>query len=250
MSSLSSSPGSESGSGGSPIFATTHWTTVLAAGQEGSPQAAEAWERLCRTYWKPVRGYVLGHARLWGHFEREAEDLTQGFFAELVRKNPLARVKQDGRTFRSFLLKLLQRFLINERARARTARRGGGQVPESLDEDEPVSGEDPAIERIYDRQWAETVLAQAIRRLEEEHEAQGKTAQFRQLQAFLVAGDPAPSYADNARQLGLSEAAVKMAVSRLRQRFGEVLRDEIRPTVSTPAEVKAEIRHLMSVVGG
>ncbi len=233
------------------LFATTHWSVVLAAGQEESPRAAEALEKLCRTYWYPLYAYV----RREGHSAADAEDLTQEFFARLLARNSLAQVGPQKGKFRSFLLAALRHFLSDQRDRARAMKRGGGTDCVSLDaqsaEDryrlEPVDRMD--AERIYERRWAVTLLEQALRRLRDESVVAGKAELFEHLRGF-VAGESDVSCAEAAAQLGLTESAVKSVVHRLRERYRELVREEIAHTVADPAEIDAEIRYLITVMSG
>jgi RNA polymerase sigma factor (sigma-70 family) len=234
---------------GQPLFATTHWSVVLAAANEETPGATAALERLCRTYWYPLYAYV----RREGHSPADAQDLTQEFFARLLARNSLSQVAPEKGKFRSFLLAVLRHFLSDQRDRVRAAKRGGGMEILSLDaqeaEDryrlEPVERLD--AEKIYERRWAMTLLEQAVNRLREELAAAGKAELFERLQSF-VAGDREVTCIEVATELGLSESAVKSAVHRLRQRYRELVREEIAHTVADPAEIDAEICYLIQVM--
>ncbi len=231
------------------VFATTHWSVVLAAGRQGSPQAAEALERLCRTYWYPLYAYV----RRDGKSPEDAQDLTQEFFARLLARDSLAHVTPGKGKFRSFLLVALRHFLLDQRDRARAAKRGGGAEVAPWDVQdaekryllEPVERLD--AEKIYERRWALTLLEQALERLRQESAAAGKTEHFERLRAF-VAGDKDVTPRDIAAQMGLSESAVRSAIHRLRERYRALVREEIAHTVADPGEVETEIRHLITVV--
>ena len=231
------------------IFATTHWSVVLAAGQSTDAQASEALEQLCRTYWYPLYAYV----RREGSSAVDAQDLTQEFFARLLEKHYLAQVAPQKGKFRSFLLAALRHFLSDQRDRARAVKRGGGADCLSLDAQtaearyrlEPVDRMD--AEKIYERRWAMTLLEQALTRLRDEHIAAGKTELFERLKDF-VAGESDISCGEAAIQLGLTESAVKSALHRLRQRYRELVREEIAHTVADPAEIDAELRYLIAVM--
>jgi RNA polymerase sigma factor (sigma-70 family) len=231
------------------IFATTHWSVVLAAGQSTDAQATEALEQLCRAYWYPLYAYV----RREGSSAVDAQDLTQEFFARLLEKNYLAQVAPQKGKFRSFLLAALRHFLADQRDRARAVKRGGGADCLSLDAQsaeeryrlEPVDRMD--AEKIFERRWAMTLLRQALIRLRDENIASGKTEMFERLKDF-VAGESDISCGEAATQLGLTESAVKSAVHRLRQRYRELVREEVAHTVDDPAEIDAELRHLIGVV--
>ncbi len=230
-------------------FTTTHWSVVLAAGSSDSSQAAEALEQLCRTYWYPLYAYV----RRQGHAAQDAEDLTQEFFARLLDKQALARIRREGGKFRSFLLKALNHFLVNERERHHAQKRDERRVAFSLDEPDLESrfqaepADAAAPESLFDRQWAATVLEQVMNRLGDEYAAAGKADLFGRLQPCLTGAEQMLPYAELATPLGLTEDAVKMAVHRLRKRYGELVRVEIVHTVATPQEAEEEIRYLIAI---
>jgi RNA polymerase sigma factor (sigma-70 family) len=227
-------------------FATTHWTVVLLAGQASSPLAAEALEKLCRTYWYPLYAFV----RRQGHDADAAQDLTQEFFSRLLAKNYLADVHPAKGRFRSFLLAALKHFLADEWDRARALKRGGGKPPISLDDSQAESryiqepAHDLAPDKIYERRWALTVLENALANLESEFARAGKQPSFDLLKNYLSADAGFMSYAEAGLKLGISEGAIKVAVHRMRQRYAELLRQEIAHTVQSPADVEDEIRHL------
>lgn len=233
-------------------FTTTHWSVLLLTGQDGSPQASEAVEKLCRTYWPPL----CGHVRRQGFTLEEAEDLTQAFFAKLLEKNFWARADPLKGRFRSFLLTALHQFLADQRDRARTAKRGGGVPLISLDEGSD-DGHLPeglhqnlSPEKQFDQEWATTVLKQARTRLHAECIVSGKAGLFDSVNLLGDTREKSVTYDDLARQLGMSVSAIKSAVSRMRVRYGELVREEVARTVSSPAEVDEEIRYLLSVIGG
>jgi RNA polymerase sigma-70 factor (ECF subfamily) len=232
-------------------FATTHWSVVLSAGQAGSLQASEALEKLCRAYWRPLYSYI----RRRGHAPEEAQDLTQAFFARLLGKNFWARADPQKGRFRSFLLTALRHFLADEKDRARTAKRGGGVSFMSFDEQAGEEhflegpGQNLSGEQLFDRQWASTVLGQARARLRQECMASGKSGLYDRVSLVDDKNEGALPYAVVAQELGMSVGAVKSAVSRLRQRYGELVREEVAHTVSSPGEIEVEIRHLLAVIG-
>ncbi len=244
-------PGTDAESAGTRagLFATTHWSVVLQAGQQESPQAAEALEKLCRTYWYPLYAYV----RRSGHSPEDAQDLTQAFFALLLARGSLAQVGPQKGKFRSFLLIALRHFLSDQWSQARAVKRGGGAEVLSLDaleaegryRLEPVERLD--AEKIYEHRWAITLLEQALNRLREEATAAGKTRLFEALES-LIAGENDVSCGDVAVQLGLTESAVKSTLHRLRERYRALVREEIAHTVAEPAEIEAEVRYLITVV--
>lgn len=237
---------------GHASFNTTHWSVVLAAGERDSARAQTALAQLCGAYWYPLYAYV----RREGYALHDAQDLTQEFFARLLARDFLRSVAQEKGRFRSFLLVALKRFLVNEWERTHAAKRGGGTTLIPLDEvmAESRYSREPAhqltAERIYERRWALTVLEQVLGRLRQECVAADRERQFEELKTFLSAEKSGQSYAEIASRLGLSEGGVKSAVSRLRARYRELLREEIAHTVASRAEVEDELRHLIVVLGG
>jgi len=244
----STQPQTGSGPRSDAFFLTTRWTVVLTAREQDS-QSGEALETLCRTYWYPLYAFI----RRQGSAPADAEDLTQAFFAKFLEKHYLQSVNPAKGKFRSFLLASLKHFLANEWDRARTRKRGGGAVHLSLDSaaaesrylQEPVDAMTP--EKIFDREWALTLLELVLARLRREFSEEGKGGLFEQLKVVLTAGKGAVSHAEIAGRLGMSEGAVKVAAHRLRRRYREVLKEEIAQTVSGPEQVEEEIRALFSV---
>ena len=234
-------------------FATTRWSLVVAAGSgDSSPAVRDALTALCETYWYPLYAYLRGR----GYRAEDAQDLTQAFFARLLEKHALRHADPNRGRFRSFLLSSLRNFAANQHEREAAHKRGGGAPVLSLEMDsaegrfqlEPGSTETP--ERVFDRVWALTLLERVMARLQTETAArEDPPSRFDQLKVYLTGDEPQLSYAQTASQLGISEAAVKVAVHRLRRRFRDLVRDEISHTVSSPEEVEAELRHLWSAVG-
>lgn len=228
-------------------FATTRWSIVYAAGNEESPQSRAALERLCQIYWYPLYAY----ARRRGNNSPDAQDITQGFFAELITKNRLAGVQHVSR-FRAYLLTAFKHFLSNENDRARTQKRGGGVQVFSLDPTdadlrytvEPVCDTTP--EKLFERGWALALLEQALARVENEYHFAGKRALFEALKPGLTGASVA--HAKIAVRLKVSEGAVKVAAHRLRQRYRDVFRAEIAETVVYPDEIDDEMRHLRNAL--
>ena len=227
-------------------FASTHWSVVLLAAHQSSPQAAAALETLCRTYWYPLYAFV----RRQGYDVHDAQDLTQAFFARLLEKNYLADAHPAKGTFRSFLLGSFKHFLANEWARSHAQKRGGQVAFLSWDEHtaEHRYGREPSHaltpEKIYEHSWGLTLLDKVLAQLKKEYSAAGKLALFDTLHAHLTGDSEPASYAEVMAKLGLGESAVKMSVLRMRRRVGELLRAEIAHTVTTPAEIEEELRHL------
>jgi RNA polymerase sigma factor (sigma-70 family) len=249
---LNSQHSSQPTSAPGDIFATTHWTVVLAAGRRRTPQSDRALEELCRAYWFPLYAYVRRH----GHSKEDAEDLTQEFFARFLGKNYLASLSAERGRFRAFLLAALKHFLANEWDKSRRQKRGGGVTPLSLDwqtadtQFQIAATAGPSPDRAFDREWAVTLLAQVIERLRAECEADGRARQFAELKIFLTAGKGELSHADAAQKLGLGETAVRVAVHRLRKRYRQLLRDEIAQTLADGADVDEEMRALFGAFGG
>jgi RNA polymerase sigma-70 factor (ECF subfamily) len=234
------------------IFATTHWTAVLVAGRGDSRLATVALEELCRTYWYPLYAYV----RRQGYSREDAEDLTQGFFARLLEKNYLEGITADKGKFRAFLLVAIKRFMANEWDRANCLKRGGGELPLSLDWQDaemryqinPADHLSP--DKLYDRAWAVVMLEQAVSRLRDEHIADGKAALYEQLKSFLMMGKSEIPHARVAAELKLTEGAVRVAVHRLRRRYRELLREEITQTLANPAQADEEMQALLNALAG
>lgn len=223
---------------------------MLAAGQPGSDGAEEALARLCSQYWYPVFAFV----RRQGHPADEAEDLTQGFFARIIEKGDLGDADRSRGRFRSFLLAACRHFLSNERDRARARKRGGGRLALPIDVAAAEGRYERALsnsetpERLYDRQWCLTLLAGVLEGVRGDYEAAGKGRVFERLKVFLTAEEDAGTHAESARSLGMTEAAVKVAVHRLRRRYRDELRRRVADTVASAVDVEDEIRHLLATL--
>ncbi len=235
-------------SGGRSRFATTQWSLVLAAARTGAADP-EALARLCSLYWYPVFAFV----RRQGHSADEAQDLTQGFFTRLLEKRELGNADQDRGRFRSFLLTACRHFISNEADRIRAIKRGGGAAAIPIDLVEAEGRYERALvsvdtpERLYERQWALTLMDVVLDTLRNEYVAAGNERVFDGLSGFLTGG--VGTHADAARDLDMTIPAVKMAVHRLRGRYREALRERVADTVDSPEQVDDEIRHLMKTVG-
>ena len=234
---------------GCVAFTTTHWSVVLEA-QSTTPAAQEALEKLCRTYWRPIYEFV----RRQGTDAEEAKDLTQGFFALLLERRDFDAVRKEKGRLRSYLLTSLKHFLTNERNRAMAIKRGKGQRLISLDQlhQGERAGFEPAdtatADQIYERRWAMTVLNQVLARMEEEHRAAGKTQLFDRLQKSFTDEPDRSSQIEIARELGMTENAVYQAFHRFRQRYRELLREEVAHTVAVAVDIEDELRHLIAVL--
>jgi DNA-directed RNA polymerase specialized sigma24 family protein len=231
-------------------FTTTHWTVVMAAGNEASPLAAEALEKLCRMYWYPLYAYI----RRQGRSPHDAEDLTQGFFASFLKKNSFGTVTREQGRFRSFLLASLNHYLSNERDRLNAAKRGGGTQLVSWDATsaeeryrlEPMADLTP--EKDFDRNWAFAVMEQALNRLHDEFENAGKARQFEALKVFLTQETTDGAYDAIAAGWNLPAGSVAVAVHRLRQRYRDLVLEEVADTVATPSDIEDEMRALFAAL--
>jgi RNA polymerase sigma-70 factor (ECF subfamily) len=232
-------------------FHTTHWTLVLAARDNEGALASEALAGLCSTYWYPLYAFI----RRQGSSPHEAEDLTQEFFFRFLERHALGSVDPAAGKFRSFLLACLKNFLANERERAQTQRRGGGQPLVSLDGTdaetryalEPADHRTP--EAVFERRWAFAVLERTMSELRREHSSDERRELYDDLQGFLPGGQGNVSRAELAAKRGVSVGAIDVAIHRLRQRFGSILREQVAQTVSSDSEVEEELRYLISVIG-
>jgi RNA polymerase sigma-70 factor (ECF subfamily) len=233
-------------------FPTTQWSRVLAAGDHADPEAGEALAELCAAYWYPLYAFV----RRKGYPPEEAGDLIQGTFLALLERDGLVSVAPRRGRFRSFLLAVCTNHLADCRDRDRAAKRGGGRVAVPFDRlaAEGRYASEPAAaitaERLFERRWATSLLEGAMARLEAESTAAGKGALMSRLLPKLTGGRGEVPLAAIAAELGMTEGAVKMAASRLRRRYGEILREEIARTLADPADVEEEIRNLFAALAG
>jgi DNA-directed RNA polymerase specialized sigma24 family protein len=230
---------------GGAAFVTTRWSVVLTA-QGRSPAAQDALEKLCRSYWMPLYAFV----RRAGFSPEEAQD----FFARFLQRRDVDAVLREKGRLRSYLLVALEHFLTNERQRTRARKRGHGQQLISLDEilshqrDELEPADTLTADQIYEQRWALTVLEQVFARLGDEFRANGRTPLFERLKELLADEPGHPSQAEIARELGVTENALKQAFHRLRERYRQILREEIAHTVASPGEIEDELRHLIAVL--
>ncbi len=231
-------------------FQTTHWSMVLASREDDSLVSNEALNALCHAYWKPLYVY-LRHA---GHPEHDAQDLTQGFLHDFLKRDGLSFVHPEKGRFRSFLIASLKHFVSDDRRRRQAQKRGGGLAH--------LSGDDAEIEllyqkeqrpecdpeRMFDRRWALTVLEETRKLLAQEYDKSGKEHIFQTLSVYLPGGQPGQEQAAFAKELGITVPAVKSEVYRLRKRFGQCLREIVMHTVAAPSAVEDEIRYLIEIV--
>lgn len=233
-------------------FETTSWSLILraASGDEGDARLALA--LLCEQYWYPVYAYI----RRQGMSATDAEDLTQGYFARFLEKGVVRDAKRDHGRFRAFLLVSVRHYLSNERDRERAQKRGGGRRLVSLDTElaerrfamEPADPETPETQ--FERNWAVTLIERVRERLALEEARRGRAERFARLRPYLIGAEPEDSYAAIARDWGVGVGAVRVGLHRLRQRFGQVLREEVARTVDSPEGVEDELRHMLGILGG
>src|SRR5436190_7383507 len=227
-------------------FLTTHWSVIVRAGDSLSPESDAAMGQLCRSYWYPLYAFV----RRKGHSHENACDFTQEFFSRLIEKRYLRSVDQDLGKFRTFLMTSMTHLLANEWDKTQAARRGGGAQVLSLDamtaEDryrtEPVESE--TTETLFERRWAQTVIAVVLDRVATEMDEN----RFEILKGHLLGASGAVSYDEAARQLGMSSTAVTSAIHRMRARFRALLFEEVAHTVDSADEVEPELRHLLAAL--
>ena len=233
---------------------STRWSIVLDAGQSQTPpaQALSALSELCRIYWKPVFLFL----RHQGSNVEDAQDLTQGFFEHLIESRVYARADREKGRFRSFLLGAVKYFLAHARAHEGAQKRGGGMMLAQLDTAAISQADAQALntkawspERVYEREWAEALLRQALDRLAQECAIAGKDQLFEQLNSYLsVTSETAVPYEEMAHRLGRPVATLRSDVARFRARYRTILREEVRGTVAEATEVDAELRHLCEVL--
>jgi len=243
------------GNGRSDFFPATHWSVVVAAGRSQiDPQIAQAaLAELCQTYWTPLYSFV----RSRGYTVEDAQDLTQSFFAYLIEHKIYARADRQKGRFRSFLLVSLKNFLADASDRERTLKRGGAHNFLPLHEEQAREAESlfqthsgmSSEDQIFDRSWAEALVAAGLERLSADYKREGKEQLFNELRMFVAGGaDPPPPYAELAHRLGMAESTLRSHVTRLRARYRELLRDEVRRTVDSETQVDQELRELLHVL--
>ena len=245
------------GHGQSDLFPSTHWSAVLAAGRsQAEPEIARAaLEQLCQTYWAPLYSFV----RSRGYAVHDAQDLTQSFFAYLIERKIYTRADREKGKFRSFLLASLKNFLADASDQERTLKRGGGQNFLPLHEEQAKEAESlfqthsatSSEDQIFDRSWAEALVAAGLERLSADYKGESKEKLFNELRIFLTSGvEPPPTYGELAVRLGIAASTLRSDVTRLRARYREALRAEVRRTVDTEAQVDEELHELLRVLTG
>jgi len=252
---VNANTGAGNGQDRSDVFPSTHWSLVLAAGRsQAEPEmAGAALAELCQVYWAPLYGFV----RSRGHTVHDAQDLTQSFFAYVLEHKIYARADRQKGRFRSFLLASLKNFLADAADRERTLKRGGAQIFLPLHEEQAREAESlfqthsgmSNEDRLFDRSWAEALLAAALERLLADYKREGKEQLFKELRMFVAGGaDSPPAYAELADRLRIAESTLRSHVTRLRARYREALRAEVRRTVDSETRVDQELRELFHVL--
>lgn len=229
-------------------FETTNWTMILHAADSRNAEGSSALERLCRAYWQPLYAWV----RSTGQTHEDAQDLTQAFFQHLLSRELHTGVHPSRGRFRTWLVTVLKHFMLNEYRRETTQKRGGKDRQDIPIEDARNLLIDTATpDRAYERKWAHAVLANAMERLKADAAETGQLARFEILQSLLFdssKGEGATE--DHATRMGLTLNATKVALTRLRQRYRELLRVEVSRLVEDPAQIDDEIAHFMRVLRG
>ena len=231
-------------------FAPTQWSLILHAGGQ-APGSRDALNSLCKSYWYPL----YAHVRRSGLDVDSAQDVTQGFFADILSRNDLATLDRARGRFRSWLLASLDHYLSNERARARTWKRGGKARRLSLAEDELEqryqldSRREIPPDKAYDRRWAAALIEQVLSQVSEEAARAGRSRLFDAVKKSLMGEVRPGAFRDLATQMGTSESAVYVAAHRLRHRCRALLYQAVAQTVQSPQDVEDEIRHLFASVG-
>lgn len=231
-------------------FVTTQWTQVLQARGDSS-EAKAALSDLCATYYAPAYAFIRQRAP----DQDAACDLTQEFFAGLLARHGIDGADPARGRFRSFLLGAVKHFLADRHDHAHRLKRGAGQPIESIDQGTDTSSvlqlsdpKAPSPDREFDRKWALTLLDRALGALAQEHQAAGKAGQFNALKPWLTGDTENISQADAARQLGLNESAVKVAIHRLRRRFRDIIKNEVRQTLDDRAQMDEELHYLLEAL--
>jgi RNA polymerase sigma-70 factor (ECF subfamily) len=230
-------------------FAQTRWTTVLNA-QGASPSAQQALNRLCCKYWPPVYAFIR---RKWTqHSRQKAEDLTQSFFLEFIRKFPELEIAPNKGKFRTYLLACLTRFLCKDWERSSRPEQvviPVGEFEEAQGIDALASVAECAPERAYDIVWANTLAQKTLASLSDEYRRAGKTELCERLLPLLTGRSADGAYSSLATELKMSEGALRVAMHQFRRRFGQLLRAEVAETVPRAEDTEEELRYLLSLWG-
>ncbi len=234
-----------------PKFPTTNWTLIRKVREGGELAAARAMEEICRSYWYPIYAF----ARRAGFFTQDAEDLTQEVFANLITYDSIHAVRAEKGRMRTFMLGATKNIIHKKLRHDAAEKRGAARKALSLDEDdaesryaqEPEDIRDP--DRIFDRAWAEGVLDMAGKKLQEDFAKADNLDGYEQLREYLPLGENATPYKEAAKRLGINESTLRLQIHRMRKRYGKFIEEEIAQTVSDPAEQKAELDHLLAVMG-
>lgn len=231
-------------------FPNTRWTMVARSSDADDAIRKKALSELCELYWPPVYAFI----RSKGNSPHDAEDLAQGFFAQILERDDIAKTDASKGKLRSFLLASVKNFMANEWRKASRQKRGGEQAVLSLNQNDaetrfhvPEPSDDTTPDKVYERQWVMTLLAHVLEELGERYKDDGKEALFEALKPTLTPGAPMPPYAEVAARLEMSESALKVAVHRLKQRYGTLLRETIADTIGPDEDPEEELGHLLSV---
>ena len=227
-------------------FATTQWTKVLSA-QGDSEEARGALADLCERYYQPVHSFIL---RKIGDPE-QAKDLTQGFFAHTLEHSPFDKLEPQRAKFRTYLLGAVKHFLNNQRRKAQRQKRGGGKSHERLTQldHEPAATTDSLTdESTFDYEWALHLIGSVLSQVETDYQQRQQTAQFEVLKPWLIGQPETLTQSDAARQLSMSEGAVKVAIHRLRHRFRDRTKTAIAQTLGPEETVESELNYLLQVL--
>jgi DNA-directed RNA polymerase specialized sigma24 family protein len=236
---------------GGAHFHTTDWSLILQAAKSQVPANSQrALGDFCEAYWPPLYTFV----RRRGYSPSDAKDLVQGFFAHMLKQNTLRRADRDKGKLRTFLLGSFQHFLANEYDRSHTLKRGGGKLFFSLEDQ--LAATEAALVSVthlndtasYDRTWLTTLVCRAWKQLESECAAQGRTQILQELGPYLRGGSAMPDQQGIAARLKIPFGTLRTILRRLRQRYREILRQEVARTVSDPSQVDDELRYLLRLL--
>jgi len=227
-----------------PAFPDTRWTLIFEAACTQTAEGLSALDQLCRRYWEPLNSY----ARCRGYSPADADDITQAFFSRLLENKMHAKATPERGRFRTFLLMMMQSFIANDLRAATRQKRGGGAVHETIDDHADSVATTQTPETLFEQKWAQAVLATAITQLDHEYRAKGRAERFavmRPLLAIRHDGDTASL----AAQLNVTPVNFRKLLHGFRQRFGELVREEVARLVSDPSEVDDELAHLIRGMG-